>query len=159
MREALAQVGAAAQRECGGRAIPADKVHITLFFLGNVERDRIPELEALAREIRARAFELTIDVVDWWRHNRIVWAGTRVCPEPLAELAETLSTALAALRFSQEDRLYVPHVTLVRKATRKPRNIVISPMRWPVHDFALVESVAEGAGNRYHVVARWPLVV
>ena len=87
VREALAAVARDAQRECGGRAVAAEKVHITLFFVGNIERHRLEELEDAASALRGNAFEIVLDHLDYWRHNRIVWAGTRQCPPALTTLA------------------------------------------------------------------------
>lgn len=139
--------------------MPADKVHVTLFFLGNVERESIAALEAVAGRLEVPAFELTLDRVDYWRHNRIVWAGTTATPAPLADLASGLSAALAPLGFTAEDRPYVPHVTLVRNAKRGPKGVVFAPVRWRIRDWVLVESVPGAGRSSYRVISRRELGV
>src|SRR6478752_1362145 len=81
---ALAAAGSMAQEECGGRVIAAEKLHMTLFFVGDIESARLASLQALGSSIRGAAFEFDIDTIAYWRHNRIVWAGTRNCPGELA---------------------------------------------------------------------------
>ena len=135
------------------------KHHLTLFFLGNVERSDVAALEVLGSTIRAPAFEVRMDLLGYWRHNHIVWAGSRACPPALSQLAAFLRDALAKLGFDEEDRPYVPHVTLVRNAQRAPKNIELVPFAWRATDFALVESAPAGGGVRYDVIARWPLDV
>jgi len=52
------------------------------------------ELCALAAEIKAPQFELAIDCIDYWPHNRIVWAGPVACPDELRGLVALLEGAL-----------------------------------------------------------------
>ena len=153
VREALAAAALRAREECGGRATARPKIHLTLFFVGEVERSRIPELEACAAAVTAPAFELSTDVLGYWRHNRIVWAGTRSAPPALSILVAALTAKLAEIGYRGEDRPYVPHVTLVRNARSAPRNAALDAPQWDVREFVLVES-AEG---RYEPLAGWPL--
>jgi len=159
VQQALGALAQAAQAQCGGRAIPAEKTHVTLFFLGNVELERIGALKALAGAIAGERFELSIDRVGYWRHNRIVWAGIAACPPPLARLASALESALGAIGYEKEERRYVPHVTLVRNAKRGPQKLHVTPIEWSVREFALVDSVQAAGVARYDVIARYPLLV
>ncbi|MDB5921499.1 MAG: 2-5 ligase [Betaproteobacteria bacterium] len=154
---ALAAAGRVAQEECGGRAIAAEKLHMTLFFVGNIERARLASLKALARSIDGAAFEVDIDTIAYWRHNRIVWAGTQRCPRELAGLVHGLHERLATEGIKGEDRPYAPHVTLVRNAQRAPQRTGLEPFAWRADDFVLVESVPGHGGVRYDVIERWRL--
>jgi 2'-5' RNA ligase len=159
VRERLGALARGAHEQCGGRAVAVDNLHVTLFFLGNVDDARVPALHVLGTTMRGNPFELQIDSLGYWRHNRIVWAGTKRCPAALEALAGSLRDALRTLGFEEEDRPYVPHVTLVRNARRAPAGISWTPSAWSVADFALIESVPTRRGTRYDVIARWPLVV
>jgi len=153
-------LGALAQdlgRECGGRAVPAGNVHLTLIFLGDVERAKMPRLEALAAGIRVAPFELVLDRVEFWRHNRIVWAGARRCPEALQELVALLGRGMTAEGFRSDERPYVPHITLLRNARRQPAVAAVPAITWPVAGLALVESAPRERGRAYEVVREWPL--
>lgn len=153
VRDALATAALDAREACGGRATAAPKIHLTLFFVGEIERARIPELEACASAVEATAFALDLDVLGYWRHNRIVWAGTRSAPPALVGLAAALTAKLAAAGYRGEDRLYVPHVTLVRNARQAPPTPALEAPAWGVREFVLVES----AGGRYEPLSRWGL--
>jgi 2'-5' RNA ligase len=142
---------------CGGRAVPAGNIHLTLVFLGNVERARMPRLEALAAGIRSTRFDLEVDHVEFWRHNRIVWAGTRHCPEALQDLVARLGEGLGAEGIRTDERPYVPHITLLRNARRPPAAAELPAIDWPVAAFALVESVPRERGRVYEVARQWPL--
>jgi 2'-5' RNA ligase len=155
--QTLAAAARDAQAECGGRATAPEKIHLTLFFVGDVERGRVGSLQALARSVRADGFSLDLNVLDYWRHNRIVWGGPRRCPDALATLVANLQERLSAEGIESEERPYVPHLTLVRNARRAPKRTTLGPLAWHADDFVLVESVPAGGGVRYDVIGRWPL--
>jgi 2'-5' RNA ligase len=135
----------------------ADNIHLTLFFVGSVERERVRELERAAALLRGEAFSLVIDHVGYWRHNAIVWAGARQCPAALANLVSDLRAALAGIGVEGEERPYVPHITLVRDAQRRPASRSMEPSLWEAREYVLVESVQVSGGVRYEPFARWPL--
>lgn len=146
------------QRQCGGRAVPARNIHLTLVFLGNVECDRRARIESLAATVTAPRFELSVDRVEYWRYNRIVWAGVERSPEALGELVGRLEGALAAEGFRFDGRPYVPHITLLREARRAPAAAATPAIEWPVARYALVESVQKDRARMYEVRREWPLV-
>jgi 2'-5' RNA ligase len=157
VQAALGTLAAQAQAQCGGRAIVQDNIHLTLFFVGAFERARIGTLERAAASVERAPFELMFDRLGYWRHNRIVWAGVGESPPALSRLAFTLSAALARIGLRGEERPYVPHVTLVRNAARKPARTQIEPCTWGVNDFVLMESVPAANGVRYQPLAAWTL--
>jgi 2'-5' RNA ligase len=157
VQERLHALAQNARSECGGRAVAQRNIHLTLAFLGDVPRERLPQIEAVAGGIDGACCELAVDRLQYWRHNRIVWAGVERCPEPLRDLARALSARLRAIGFRLDDRPYVPHVTLLRDARRAPADLMIPAIAWPVADIALVESVQRDNGRAYEILQRWPL--
>jgi len=156
VRDALAAVAEECKLECGGRQTPPEKLHITLFFVGDVERATVPRLQSVAGALAAAPFRLDITELGLWRHNRIVWAGSSSAPPTLAALVSDLTRGLTAHGVRSEDRPYVPHVTLLRNARTAPRQTRIAPIAWQARELVLVESVAAGGATRYEVIARWP---
>jgi len=156
VQRALGELARALQRECGGRALPAHNIHLTLVFLGNVARALLPRIEALATAVTASRFHLDVGHVEYWRRNRIVWAGVEQCPEALSALVAQLEQALAPAGFRFDQRPYVPHITLLRNARRAPAAGAASAIAWPVAGFSLVESVQRERGRVYEVLRRWP---
>jgi len=157
VQSGLHEVARQYERECGGRAVPERNIHLTLAFLGNVERAGLGRIEACAAAPRGQACDLVIDRVGYWRHNRILWAGIEKCPAAFPALAAALASALRTLGYRLDSRAYVPHVTLLRDARRAPAHSAIPAIEWPVYDYALVESVPRGQGRVYEVLKRWPL--
>jgi 2'-5' RNA ligase len=156
VQQTLGEIARQAQGECGGRTVPAHNIHLTLVFIGDVSRDRLAELEALGATVAAPRFSLVVDRLEYWRHNRILWAGVGECPQALLTLVERLQEPVAAAGFRIERRPYVPHVTLRRNARDAPANTRIR-VDWPVTEFALVESAQRERGRMYEVLRRWAL--
>ena len=139
----------------GGRATPADKIHLTLAFLGEVAAERVDEASAAGHAVRARPFELVFDIAGWFRGARVAWIG---CSQPAPELVDlhaALETQLRDRGFVLEDRAFAPHVTLARKVRRSVPRSPVAPIRWPAREIALVRS-GEGTG-RYTTIGRWAL--
>lgn len=137
-----------------GRATPAEKIHLTLAFLGAAQPDKAL---AAARRVQGRAHGLPIEVAKYWKHNRIVWAGPRATPPELAALADALHFELYRAGFILERRPFAAHVTLLRQA---PRPAVLPPLpavEWPIRDLTLVRSTVSAQGSAYDIVERFPL--
>ncbi len=137
-----------------GRAVPAEKIHLTLAFLG----EAAPEKAAgAARRVQGKAHRLPIEVAKYWKHNRIVWAGPRETPAELKAAVEALHFELFRAEYILERRPFAAHVTLVRNA-RAPRSLPALPqVDWPVEQFVLVRSSVDSKGSTYDVLERFPL--
>lgn len=141
---ALARWAEDARRDCGGRATPVERIHLTLAFLGEADAEAA---KRLAQTIRLPRCGFLLERSRYWAHNRIVWVGPAETPPALAALAAALG---------ERDR-FAAHVTLVRKA-RIPRALPALPaMDWPVDEFTLVSSVPGPAGPAYEVLGRYAL--
>jgi 2'-5' RNA ligase len=100
-----------------------------------------------------------VDRLEYWRHNRILWAGTANIPEALQVLVAQLQDALAGADFKFDRRPYVPHITLLRNARQAPAADRSPAVSWPVESFALMESAPRERGREYRVLRRWPLAI
>ena len=154
-QRALGDLARRLRSECGGRALPARNIHLTLVFLGEVARERLPRLEALAGAATVPRFELRVGHVGYWRHNRVVWAGVERGAAELGALAAGLEQALAGGGFHFDQRAHVPHITLLRNARRAPASATVRPVAWPVTGHALVESVPFERARFYRVLRTW----
>jgi 2'-5' RNA ligase len=72
-------------------------------------------------------------------------------------LEAQLRARLAAYASPNDDRPYLPHVTLLRDAPRKPSEQDLPPVTWHAREFVLVESVMAAAASRYDIIGRWSL--
>ncbi len=157
IQEHLHALGVEALPAGAGDLVPRPNLHLTLLFLGAVEADKRPALEAAAAQIKASAFDLSIDKMEWQRRSGILWAAPTHMPEPLLKLVVSLKAAVAGCGLVLEARSYRAHVTLARKVSRARRSYAGAPFTWPVRDFCLVESRLGPNGSDYTVQRRWPL--
>jgi RNA 2',3'-cyclic 3'-phosphodiesterase len=151
---ALADWAQSAQRQTGGRATDAAKIHLTLAFLGEADSGRAIDA---ARNVKGKAHCLPIEQARYWRDNRIVWAGPREAPAPLLELFQRLELELYKRDFILERRPFAAHVTLIRKARAAKSLPPLPALDWPVREFILVRSTLSSAGSAYDVLGRFPL--
>lgn len=134
----------------GTAPVRADRLHLTLHFLGDVPRERIGALRA-ALAVPVAPCELTLARAAVWRGGVAVLEPASV-PAPLVELHAAIGAALRALGVPTETRPWRPHVTLARRAgTDAPH---FAPIAWPVRGHVLVESQLQPR-PRYELIARY----
>ena len=118
-REALAEI-ATRLRAASPPAVrwvhPAG-IHLTLKFIGEVDRAMVEGIRAALAAVRsAHPVETCFRGLGWFpnpRHPRVLWAGVEAGSE-LAELAGAIEHALEPLGIARENREFSPHLTLAR---------------------------------------------
>jgi RNA 2',3'-cyclic 3'-phosphodiesterase len=136
-----------------GRVTPAAKIHLTLAFLGAVAPEKAI---AAARRVRASPHTLPVENAQYWKHNKIVWAGPRETPPRLKALVEALHLQLYRAEYILERRPFAAHVTLLRGGP-PPRELPPLPrVEWPVGEFTLVRSTLS-RGSVYEIAERFAL--
>lgn len=159
LQRAIERAAREAVRETGGRPVPAENLHITVLFVGSVERERRHCLEqALAARGDLRAFTLELDRLGYWRRPRVLWLAPTHVPEALEELAAALRAAASGCGLATESRPLRPHLTLARKARRRgDAQALGEALCWPVDRYCLVRSQTLPEGARYESIGEWPL--
>jgi len=145
----------------GGKPTRADTIHLTLAFLGDVSTARLPELIALPPPGDVRPFQLSLDHLGIWQHNRLLWMGCRESP-PLQNLVAGLRRQLAEAGFLVRDptRPFFPHLTLVRKlppGIAPWQQSLPAAIDWSCSEYRLVASTLSAAGSSYRTLARYRL--
>jgi RNA 2',3'-cyclic 3'-phosphodiesterase len=136
-----------------GRVTPAGKIHLTLAFLGAVAPEKA--LSA-ARRVRASAHALPVEKAQYWKHNKIVWAGPREIPSGLKALVESLHFELYRAEYILERRPIAAHITLLRNAAAPAVLPPLPRAEWPVREFVLARSTVSSKGSTYDIVERFP---
>jgi 2'-5' RNA ligase len=103
----------------GVRWVRADGIHLTLKFYGDVDSERLPELQAAltttAQSARPLSLEMEgLGVFPNPVHPRVVWVGVAGDLTRLRALRQRVDEASAALGFKPETRPFTPHLTLGR---------------------------------------------
>lgn len=157
VRRGLHTLATEYQPRCEARAMRADGLHMTLLFLGEVERAHLPQLMQAAGQVSVPPFEFVLERLSFWPHNRIGYAAPLAEVPALDQLITALQQGLAAAGFPIENREFKPHVTLLRHVGHVLESQAITPIMWRVDSFVLVESVMTDRGVRYQILQRWPL--
>jgi 2'-5' RNA ligase len=145
-----------------GMPIDPERLHITLFCLGQYDGGLPPEIVTRAMEaagmIAVTPFEVTLDRLLSFRHpsgeRPLVLRGSDDIPS-LRAFHQDLAMALAkaSLKRFVKSRI-TPHVTLLRDSRGIPER-PIRPISWTVRDFVLVDSLI---GKSRHIqLGKWTL--
>jgi len=135
-----------------GRYVSADNLHITLVFLGNIDEKKTECVLASASRIICHPVNLCLDQLGWWKTAQVVWLAPASTPAELAALAGELAGIASRCGIQVDDRPYQAHMTLLRKVRKNPRLPVITPVRWSIRTFALIQSINTPDGVKYEPV-------
>ncbi|WP_404334432.1 RNA 2',3'-cyclic phosphodiesterase [Sphingomonas sp. MMS12-HWE2-04] len=142
------------------------QLHITLRFIGEVERPVAEDAALILSQVHAAPIEATIDGVgqfDSRGRPNAVWAGVR--PHgPLAELHKKIDQALVRCGLEPERRAYLPHITLARMNAASgaadrflAAQAGLTSAPFVLDHFLLFESQLGREGASYELVERYPL--
>jgi 2'-5' RNA ligase len=150
----------------GARWQDEDQLHLTLRFIGDVDRHLAADADAALRSVRQPCFALALHGVgafDRRRQPTVLWAG--VTPqEEVKALYKKVDQALARAGIEPERRAFSPHITLARL---RPGAGPVEPLLaaagtlasppFEVTEFRLYESRLSPDGADYTLVERYPL--
>lgn len=129
--------------------VKTGRLHQTLQFIGDVERERIPEL-GQALSVPFDAFVVRYGRAVLWPHGVAVLEPDDV-PAALLELHAALAQVLHRFDLPVDARPYRPHVTLARRAGGAQPPLQRPRMEWMINRYALMESTL-GADGGYTVI-------
>lgn len=146
-----------------------DQLHLTVRYIGPVERPLAEDIAGALAAVRAPAIDVRLAGVGRFAHRGVteaLWAD--VAPhDALASLHRKVDRALVGVGLAPERRAYRPHITLARFSRIAGTNPAIE--RWlachaglasapfALAHLILYESHLGHDGARYEAVARWPL--
>lgn len=140
------------------------QLHVTLRFIGAVERPVAEDIAVVLGDIRTPAFDLVLGAPGRFdRRGRLdsLWIGAGPA-DRLTALHHKVDRVLVRLGLPSEQRSYVPHVTLARfgRIAGDPTAFLSAPalgLSAPVTAFVLYESRLAADGALYEPIARYPL--
>ncbi|HJU77301.1 MAG TPA: RNA 2',3'-cyclic phosphodiesterase [Sphingomicrobium sp.] len=143
-----------------------EQLHLTLRFVGEVERPLADDLAGALARIQSRPFDVRVKGAGRFeqRNSGALWAGLEP-KEPLAALAAKVERVCVGVGLDPERRAFHPHVTLARWKGRRTREVADFLERrrglvsepWPVREFILFESRLSRHGAHYEKAASYPL--
>jgi len=131
VREELLEIISALKRRGDDvKWVRAEGIHLTLKFLGNIDKNMIPSVrQAMENASEGTGpFEMEAKGLGAFpspNRARVVWAGLEEPAGTLAEFAERVEKEMQKLGFDAEKRAFHPHLTLgrVRKGGRPGREL------------------------------------
>jgi 2'-5' RNA ligase len=98
--------------------LSAERLHLTLAFIGHVDVARLPDIqEALRPPCSLGRFEILVRGIGVFPDRgrpRVIWAGITDGRDQLVALAGEVAARLGPAGIAREDRAYQPHLTLAR---------------------------------------------
>ncbi len=149
------------------RAIPADQLHLTLKFIGEVEGSRLLDIRDALSEIILPKFSLSLQGVGTFPPRgepRILWAGVAVAERTTA-LRNSIERSLAAIDIPRDKKKFTPHLTLARLKNCPIRhlqqflagNAFFQSSEFPVEGFHLYRSQLTPKGALHSLDSSYPL--
>lgn len=148
----------------GARWQDDGQLHITLRFVGEVDRHCADDLAAALGEIHFQPFEIALAGLGQFdRKGRIdtLWAGVQP-RDQLTQLHQRIDRACTNAGLRADERAYLPHITVARFGrTAGPMDDFITAhggltsAPFTVDGFALFESHLGHEGAAYHIVERY----
>lgn len=137
----------------------AEGWHLTVWFLGGVEPDRVQDVEAGVARVAATGHPFTLRLSGTaGTFSSVLWAGIEPAP-----MLEELARGLATWFGDEMERPFHAHLTLARTdGARRPLKELAERYEgptapWTVRHLALMRSRLAVGGSRYEVCNEWPL--
>lgn len=151
----------------GARWRPAEALHVTLRFFGELNEPVAADLDDALAAVRAPAFDLRLQAAGAFGehdHMHAVWAGVAENPA-LRRLAVKCETAARRTGLKAESRTYRPHVTLAYLRHAEPpkvaawvqANNLLKSEAWRAAEFYLYSSWSGPDGSSYQLERTYPL--
>lgn len=123
-----------------------ENLHITLAFLGEVERARLGAVCAAASQLSAAPFDITVEGAG--NFGKLVWLGVeRGGANELRRLASALRAECRARKINFDDKPFSPHLTICRQPEFSVGNSIetfkpnVMPVTAKINSFELMESM------------------
>jgi 2'-5' RNA ligase len=150
----------------GARWRSEDQLHLTLRFVGEVDRHMARDVDAALSAVHHPRFSMALNglgAFDRRGEPMTLWAG--VAPqEPLRTLHKKVDQALVRVGVEPDRRAYMPHITLARlpRGAGPVRSLLeqsggASSPPFEVSEFRLYESRLTPDGPVYSVAERYGL--
>jgi 2'-5' RNA ligase len=149
------------------RPVPADQLHLTLKFIGEVEGSRLLDIDDALQETSLPAFSLCLQGVGTFPPRgtpRILWAGVQQANRVVA-LRNSIERTLAAIDIPRERKKYIPHLTLARLRNCPIQhlqqflagNAFLQTPEFSVESFHLFSSKLTKKGALHTIISSYPL--
>lgn len=138
------------------------QLHLTLRFIGPVDRHQADDIADALTTIRFQPFDVSLSGIGWFDRRGVIdtlWAGVQP-REPLTHLHHKIDRACVQAGLASESRAYLPHITLARFGRSGgavdaflAQHAGLASPQFRVDGFTLYESHVGHAGSLYRPLA------
>jgi 2'-5' RNA ligase len=132
-----------------GKPVDRRNWHVTLSFIGTFPENRVPYLLERALEIPIEPFRLNFDRLEYWPRPRVAALCAATVPPGMQFVVDSLNRIILDLGIQPEDRVYRPHITVVRGARQFETQRLTQRATTEWSGFELMESISGPGGVRY----------
>lgn len=139
------------------RWVPATNLHLTLRFIGGIDRHLVDGIADRLAASRLPAFDLALGDLGTFKRGRLVrvaWLGVSAGVEAAQSLAARVEAECVAAGLEAKKRAFQPHLTLARARSRVgaalpqlPAPPALAP--WKAGDLVLYQSHLSPKGSVY----------
>lgn len=152
------------------KPVEKENVHITLKFLGNVERTKIEQVKTALGQIHFAPFSLEVKGAGAFPNmNRInvVWIGLGQGWSTVEQIYEQSESLLSQQGFPREARGFSPHITIARVKSSRHRDEIARFLNnlankdfgvFKVKTVRLKQSVIYPSGPKYSTLFETPAI-
>ncbi len=140
-----------------GKPVPTANWHMTLLFMGVVDRPTCERLQAVQMPALPTVFSVTLNRCGWWLRSRVGYLAPEPPPKALFRLHQVVYSAAQTSGLSVKCSPYHPHVTLLRRLSLPWKPFQTPSIDWPVTQVHLLRSFLSSHGPLYQSLASWPL--
>lgn len=163
--DVLAQIQSWIPEMKGWKKPGKNQLHLTLTFLGDCTEIEKNEIHSLLSDISISPFTVTISGLGAFPNEsspRIIWAGINQ-NEELLKLQKNITACLKDYIKSKESHIYIPHVTLARKKSKKSINHVAQEnlkketpdLNVYIDTFYLKKSILKPEGSEHQILYQY----
>ena len=147
------------------RWVSSDGIHLTLKFLGDTPRDKIPTVKEALSVVGRNALPCTLVAQELGcfpnlRRPRVLWVGVTEPTGRLELLQKAIEEAMTSLGYKPERHSFTPHLTLgrVRRASGRDQRQIADAVRdttvgelaeFSADGFELIRSDLKPGGAEY----------
>lgn len=144
----------------------SDVMHLTLQFIGDVDESVVPVIQERLTHIAVTHDYAHLDGIDiFMKRQKITVIFVRVAARHLALLAQQINKQLHDF-VEPESKPFVGHLTLARVKAVEDRErlldflgtLAVEPVRFPIREFVLKQSVLSAQGPLHTDVQVYPLL-
>lgn len=166
IKDALKQIADELQKTIHGvKWVKPGNIHLTLKFLGSIEKETIEEIKNSLSQIaqETKPFKIKLSSAGVFPdpgRPRVIWIGIEEGKNESVSLANAIEERLAPLGIEKESRAFHPHLTLARVKFLKDKNslksafasLKVPPVEMTATKVTLFQSTLSREGAVYSVL-------